>query len=186
MRAAVIDIAVVALAALFLQASPARALDEVRVGVLAQGFGGWSPDKEQGVSVNLEALFQSPEFLRAIGSPRPLIGASIATDSDATSRIYAGLEWKAYLARKFFVAGTFGAAVHNGEADAFDPAVDLPRVNDTQFLGCRALFHLGADVGYDLTDRIGASVHWQHMSNAGLCADNEGLDNLGLRFGYRF
>ena len=167
---------------------PAQAggVDEVRAGVLAQSFGGWSPDKEQGVGINLELLFASPDFLRAVGSPRPHIGGSIATDGDATSQIYAGLEWKAHLAQRLFVAGSLGGAVHNGETDAFDPAVDLPRLNNTLFLGCRALFRIGADLGYDITENVSASINWSHLSNAGLCDDNEGLDNLGVRLGYRF
>lgn len=187
MRAVKIFRAALVLATSLLSATSAIAgVDEARLGVLAQGIGAWSPDKEQGVGVNVELLFDSPEFLEFIGSPRPLIGAIIAMDSDATSQGYAGLEWKAYLARRFYVAGTTGVSVHNGETDAFNPAVDMSRLTNTQFLGCRALFMIGADVGYELTDRISASVRWQHISNAGLCSDNEGLDHIGLRLGYRF
>jgi len=188
MRHAIKEIVIVALAAAVIIAPTARAggIDEVRIGAFAQGEGGWAPAKEQGVGINIEALFAAPGFLRVLGAPRPHIGASIATDSDATSQIYAGLEWKAHLARRLFVAGSLGGAVHNGETDAFDPAVDIPRLNNTQFFGCRALFRLGADIGVDLTDRVSASVHWDHISNAGLCVNNEGLDNLGIRLGYRF
>ena len=168
--------------------SPAHAggIDEARLGAMAQGIGGWAPDKEQGIGVNLELLFKSPEFLKGIGAPRPLIGAMIATDSDATSAVYLGFEWKQYFGSKAFIAGTLGGAVHNGETDTFDPIADMNRFGNTQFLGCRALFLLGADIGVDLTDKISASVHVQHMSNAGLCDDNEGLDHLGVRVGYRF
>lgn len=166
--------------------SHAQGIDEARFGVTAQSVGGWSPSVEQGAGINLELLFVSPEFLRAIGSPRPLIGANIATDSDATSQFYLGVEWKAHLTRRFFVAGMVGGAIHNGETDAFDPAVDIGRLNNTLFLGCRALFRLSADVGYDISERISASVHMSHISNAGLCDDNEGLDNLGVRVGYHF
>lgn len=164
----------------------AGGVEEARVGVLAQGIGGWSPDLEQGASINLELLFKSPQFMRVLGSPRPVIGASIATDSDATSQVYMGFDWKAYLAQRIFVSGMLGGAVHNGETDPFDPIADASRATNTLFLGCRALFHLGADVGYDLTERVSASAHWQHISNAGFCDENEGLDNIGLRFGYKF
>ena len=164
----------------------AQGVDEARVGVTAQSVGGWSPDVEQGAGINLELLFVSPEFLRAIGSPRPLIGANIAMDSDATSQFYLGFEWKAHLTQRFFVAGMLGGAIHNGETDPFDPVADAGRINNTLFLGCRANFRLSADIGYDVSERISASVHWSHMSNAGLCDENEGLDNLGLRVGYHF
>ncbi len=173
---------------LILSVAPAQAgnIEEMRVGVLAQGRYGWSPKIENGASINLELLFKSPEFMRVIGAPRPVIGASIATDRDATSQIYAGVEWRRYLTRGLFVAGMVGGAIHNGETDTFDPIADAARVNDTVFYGCRALFRLGTDIGYDLTERVSASFHWEHISNAGLCDDNEGLDNMGLRIGYRF
>jgi lipid A 3-O-deacylase len=182
------DITMIALAAWFFHATPAHAgaVDEARIGVLAQGVGGWSPDMEHGVGVNLELLFKSPDFMSVIGSPRPVLGVSIATDKDATSQAYAGFEWKTYLTRRFFAAGMLGGAIHNGETDPFDPVADAARFTNTQFLGCRALFRLGADFGYDLTERVSASFHWDHISNAGLCVDNEGLDNIGMRIGYRF
>ena len=164
----------------------AQPIDEARVGLTAQGFGGWAPDFEQGAGINLELLVKSPDFLSAIGSPRPLIGANIATDGDATSQFYAGFEWKTYFAPRFFAAGMLGGAIHNGETDPFDPIADANRASTTQFLGCRALFRLGADIGYDITSRVSASIHWSHISNAGLCDENEGLDNLGARIGYRF
>lgn len=167
-------------------AAHAGAIDEVRAGVTAQSFGGYSPDKEDGAGVNAEVLFASPYFLHGVGAPRPHIGVMVATDPDATSQVYAGLEWKANISRRFFVAGSVGGAVHNGETDTFDPAVDLPRLDETLFLGCPVLFRLAADVGVEITEKIAASITWSHISNAGLCDDNEGLDNLGVRVGYKF
>lgn len=188
MRAMFSRTGAVVLVGLFLGAGAAHAgvIDEARVGVLAQGVGGWAPDKEQGVGLNFELLFKSPEFLKVVGAPRPVIGVTAATDSDATSHIYAAFEWQAHLTDRFFVAAAAGGAIHNGETDPYDPAVDAARADSTQFLGCRALFHLSWDVGYDFTRRVSASVHWQHISNAGLCENNEGLDHLGVRLGYHF
>lgn len=161
-------------------------VDEMRGGVLAQDCCGGGSNKEEGVSINLEALFSSPRFLSVVGAPRPLIGASIATDGAATSQLYGGLEWKLEFSERFFVAGTFGATVHDGETDRFDPVADADRVRDTVFYGCRVLFRIGGDLGYEFTERVSASLHWNHISNAGLCEHNEGLDHLGLRMGYRF
>lgn len=159
-------------------------VDEVRAGVYAQSCCGFGSSKEQGAAINAEALFDSPSFLSVLGSPRPLIGATFATDSDATSQIYSGLEWQVDVSRWFISAGV-GVAVHNGETDQYDPVADAARVNHTVFYGCRALFRLAGDVGYRLTDNISASVHWNHISNAGLCNENEGMDQLGLRLGFR-
>ena len=157
--------------------------DEVRGGLLLQSVGPFSSDKESGVGINGELLFKPLEGLSFIGAPRPHIGFSIATDSDATSQGYFGLTWEQHLGRKFFVNAGFGGAIHNGETD-FDP-LD-PNINTTKYLGCRALFRLSGGVGYMLTDRVSASVHLDHISNAGLCDENEGLDNTGLRLGYKF
>lgn len=158
-------------------------IDEAIVGVMAQGLGPFGSDKEQGAGVSGEVLFTSPSFLEAIGSPRPQLGFSYATDPDATSQFYLGLEWRTHVAEKLFVAASFGGAIHNGETK-FDPIADADRVENTTFLGCRALFRVGADVGYEVTKRVRASVHFDHNSNAGLCQVNEGLDNFGVRLGF--
>jgi lipid A 3-O-deacylase len=147
---------------------------------------GFGSSKEDGAAINAEALFSSPRILTVLGAPRPLIGATIATDSDATSQVYTGLEWKLELGSKWFVAVSPGFSIHNGETDMFDPIVDAGRVDETVFYGCRVLFRIAGDVGYRLTDRISASFHWNHISNAGLCTDNEGMDQIGARLGLRF
>ena len=161
-------------------------VDEIRGGVLIQGQGGWSPDKEDGVSLNAELIFRSPNFLKYVGSPRPVVGASIATDEDATSHIYVAAEWKFDLTDRFFIAAHGGGAIHDGETDPFVFENDQDRIFTDNFFGCRTLFRIGGDIGYRLTERSSVSVHWQHISNANLCADNEGLDNIGLRYGYKF
>lgn len=167
-------------------ASAQGLIDELRGGVAAQGFGGQGVDKEQGAAVNGEVVFRSPEFLSVLLAPRPIVGATIAVDSDATSQIYAGLDWRFDLTERFFINGGVGGALHNGETGPFDPAVDMDRGGHTVFLGCRALFRLSADAGVRVTRRINASVYWAHLSNAGLCDPNEGLDNLGVRLGLEF
>ncbi len=159
---------------------------ELRGGVVAQGWGGQGVDKEQGAAVNGEVVFRSPDFLSVLLAPRPVVGATIAFDSDATSQIYAGLDWRFDLTDRVYVNGGVGGALHNGVTGPFDPAIDTGRQNHTVFLGCRALFRLSADAGFRVTERINASVYWAHLSNAGLCKPNEGLDNLGLRLGWAF
>ena len=167
-------------------ASAQSIVEEVRGGILAQACCGFGSNKEKGVGINAEAQFKSPRFLSVLGAPRPVVGLTVASDSDATSVFYAGLDWRVNLGKKFFVGTTLGGAVHNGETDTYDPIADADRVNETIFLGCRAAFRYGMDLGYWITDRVNMSVHWSHISNAGLCSENEGLDHLGARIGYRF
>ena len=45
---------------------------------------------------------------------------------------------------------------------------------------------IAGDVGYRLTDNLSASFHCNHISNAELCSDNEGLDQMGVRLGLSF
>jgi len=161
-------------------------IEEVRGGVLAQSCCGPGNNREDGVGLNAEIVFASPEFLSFAGSPRPLAGATVATDSDATSHIYAGLEWRFNLHPRFFVSGGGGGAIHNGETDDFDPVADANRLSSTLFFGCRAVFRINGDVGYRINDRFNAMFSWSHISNAGLCRENEGLDHLGFRLGYEF
>lgn len=161
-------------------------IEEARAGVLAQSCCGNGTNKEEGVSLNAEAVFKSPRFLNAIGAPRPLAGVSVATDGDATSQVYAGVEWRVPLINRFFLGANVGGALHNGETDRFDPVADADRVEDTAFYGCAAHFRFGGDLGYEVTERVTASVHYNHISNAGLCSENEGLDHLGARLGLKF
>lgn len=160
-------------------------VDEIRLGVFAQGWGNIGADKEQGVGFNLEAAFASPDFLEVIGSPRPHLGVTVASDSDATNQVYFGLEWQAYLKKRFFASLSLGGAVHDGATKYREPE-DRPRRDSTVFLGCRALFRVAGDIGYDVTERVRFSIHMAHISNANLCSVNEGLDHFGARVGYRF
>ncbi|HXI88122.1 MAG TPA: acyloxyacyl hydrolase [Parvularculaceae bacterium] len=158
-------------------------IDEIRLGVLAHDSGPFTRRKEHGAGINGEIIFKAPRVLKFLGSPRPILGASIATEDGATNAVYAGLAWQVKLPSRFFVEGGAGIAVHDGDTQ-FKPTDK--NINGTIYLGCRALFRLSADLGYRLTDRLSVSAHADHMSNAGLCDDNEGLDNTGVRLGYRF
>jgi hypothetical protein len=53
-------------------------------------------------------------------------------------------------------------------------------------LGCHVLFRESASIGFDVTEtwRIMGTV--EHHSNAGLCDENRGLTNAGVRIGYKF
>jgi lipid A 3-O-deacylase len=176
-------VAVAAGCAALLSAASANPIEELRGGVYAQGCCGFGSDKEQGMAFNGEAVFSSPRFLSVLGSPRPIVGATIASDSDATSQAYAGLDWKLDITSRWFVTAGVGATIHNGETDRYDGVADASRASNTVFYGCRVLFRLAGDVGYRVTDRLSASFHWNHISNAELCSNNEGLDQMGVRLG---
>lgn len=168
-----------------LAASPALAVDieELRVGVAIHDLGPFSTQKEDGIELQGELVFASPEALSWLLRPRPHVGFSIAANGEATSHIYAGLGWRQTLASRIFVEGGLGLAIHDGETD-FD-AGD-PIFADRAYLGCRVLARISGDLGYQVTARFSASVHVSHLSNAGVCNDNEGVDATGIRLGWRF
>lgn len=154
-------------------------LSEIRVGLLAHDQGPFSSNKEDGPDVNLEFLFVSPDLLDAIWSPRPHIGFTGNT-ADDTSQAYLGLTWEWGFWRRAFAEFSLGGAVHDGE-------LTTNIVGRTKKeLGCRVLFRESVAIGYKFAGRHSVMVHLDHMSNAGICVQNEGLENVGVRYGYRF
>lgn len=151
---------------------------EARLGVLSYDSGIFSPQEQTGVVINGEFLFPSPGFLEWLGSPRPYIGFDYAPKSLQTDFIYAGFNWEAYVTKRIYLTGSLGGAVHN--------APNLLNPVAYKALGCRALFHLAAGVGYDITDHVTVQLYADHFSNANTCPRNAGQEAAGIRFGYRF
>lgn len=174
-------IAAVSAAVLFV-AQPVRAqslIDEVKLGILYHDapnlWSGFRLERE-GADINLEVLFR-PSFPLLIGSIRPVIGGSVSTQGD-TSHAYAGLRWQVEMPLGLFFGLGLGAAVHDGHT--------LPDKTDRKALGSRALFHIPAEIGWRFDGRNSISVYFEHTSNASLTRHNEGMDRVGLRYGYRF
>jgi len=158
--------------------SPYGWLSEVRVGAMLHDQGPFSSHKEDGVDANLEILFRSPQFLDFLWSPRPVIGGHFHSDGD-THQAYAGLTWDWDIwGDDVFIEFNLGGAYHTGEEETGDP--------DRKELGCSVLFHLATDLGYRITENHAVMIHFSHISNADLCDSNEGLENVGIRYGYRF
>ena len=152
-------------------------LSELRLGVMAHDVGIFGRKEEDGVNVNVELLFNSPELLSTIWSPRFHAGFSI-NSSDSTNQTYIGLTWSWDFLDKMFAEASLGGAVHDGET--------LTIRNDRKSLGCKVLLRESVAVGYSISKAHSVSVMLDHISNAKLCKSNEGLDSLGMRYGYRF
>jgi lipid A 3-O-deacylase len=173
----------------FVLAGPAAAqqtkiIDELKLGVLDHDVGFLDHHVESGADVNVEMLFTPPPVLRAIGSPRPMIGADINT-AGKTSDGYFGLTWGIKLIQSLFgwdhgvfLNGGLGGAVHDGYIDSAPPG--------RKKLGSPVLFHLDAELGLDLTPRTSISIFVDHMSNADLATHNAGMTNAGARLGVKF
>lgn len=151
---------------------------EVKGGVLAHDVSGlWSGFKrESGADANLEIIL-SPMGELWGGEVSPAFGLSVNAGSD-TSKLYGAARWETDLGQDGFFAFGVGGAVHNGETK-------LVR-SDKKALGSKALFYFPIELGYRFDEQRSVSLFFDHVSNAWLASPNEGMDTLGIRFGYRF
>lgn len=133
---------------------------------------------EDGVDIGGEVLFTSPDFLSFAWSPRPHLGVHVNTAGD-TSQAYWGLTWS--LEPKgdgVWFAFSLGGSVHDGEID--DDS------GEQKSLGTRVLLRESVELGVVFSEHHRFSILFDHVSNAGIGERNQGLDTLGLRYGYRF
>jgi hypothetical protein len=181
-RAAVIVGLAVALAAsLANDASANDLLYALKVGVLAHDVPDlWSgfQVEHNAADINIEAQFAAAWAL-PWGAIRPVIGGSINTRGD-TSDGYIDARWQGDLPSGVFFGLGLGAAIHDGEIGGVNSD------SDKKWLGSRVLFHIPIEFGYHLDQHSDVSVYFEHMSNAYTQKYNEGMDRIGLRYGYRF
>ena len=170
------------LAAFTLPASAQQArpfIDEARVGILAHDvpnlWSGFSLETRR-PDLNGELIF-SPSVLFLGGTVRPVVGGSWNTDH-GTSKVYADARWESNTGLGVFFGLGVGAAVHNG--------VLGPTSMDHKALGSPVLFHFPAEIGYRFEGGHTLSLYFEHDSNAHLARYNEGLDDLGIRYGFKF
>lgn len=159
--------------------SPPRFVSETRLGIVAH-----DPDSPEsgGADLNAEILFAQPfaaddpawnAFI-----PRPHLGTTLSFNGK-TSFAYAGLTWTVDVWRGLFAEASFGGAVNNGETGSNVPIDRSP-------LGCNVSFRESGSLGYRFTENWSLMATIEHYSNAGLCDDNRGMTNFGVRLGYRF
>lgn len=154
-------------------------VSEFKIGLLAHDV----PDLWSGFQletdapdINIEVIFaRYVPFLG--GRIQPALGASINTDG-ATSHAYLDARWQFETPSGLFFAIGLGAAIHDGETRPTEP--------DMKALGSRVLFHIPAEIGWRFDAHNSISVYFEHTSNAYTQDYNEGLDRLGVRYGYRF
>lgn len=172
--------------ALFATVGPAQSsaaggnssVSEIRLGAAIHDSGPFSHGKENGADINGEVLFRDLGWLNGWhGELRPHLGATINTAGD-TSALYFGLTATFDLTKLLFVEGSVGGAAHNGKHHSTDP-------NRKEF-GCTVLFRESAGFGVKVSQKSNVMVYLDHISNANICSKNEGMETLGVRYGYRF
>ncbi len=173
--------ALIALGAASSGASAEDMLYALKIGALAHDVPDlWSgfQVEHNAVDINIEAQFKAAWAL-PWGVIRPVIGGSINTRGQ-TSDGYIDARWQGDCPSGLFFGLGLGAAIHDGEigGEGSDP--------DRKWLGSRVLFHIPMEVGYHLDEHNDVSVYFEHMSNAYTQKYNEGMDRIGVRYGYRF
>lgn len=152
---------------------------ELMIGALAHDVPDlWSGFRREpsSIDINVEAKL-SPAMALFFGTLRPAVGATINTEA-ATSHVYVDARLNYDLSERVFFGLGVGAAVHDGNTGREDP--------DRKALGSRLLFHIPFELGYRLDAHNSISAYFEHTSNAYTQKYNEGMDRLGVRYGYRF
>jgi hypothetical protein len=152
-------------------------ISEIRGGLLAHNvshvFG--YPSREEGLDGNVEILF-APAGRLLGGAIRPALGGTVSFAGN-TNLAYADLRYERETPSGIFFDLGLGAAVHDGPLDGR---------GDRKALGSRVLFHVPLELGWRWDRHNSVSLYFEHASNAGLADENEGMDNIGMRYGYRF
>jgi lipid A 3-O-deacylase len=153
-------------------------IHEFKVGFLKHDVDNlWSSfSRESGWDLDLELSF-TPSVELWGGKVRPALGGSL-NSSGHTNNIYLDGRWEYELNESLYTAVGIGLTVHNGEKHLIR--------NDRKALGSKLLLHFPIELGYRLDDHNSISAYFDHMSNGYTQSENEGMDSLGLRYGYRF
>lgn len=173
---------IVAVAGVILPVDTAQAerrspLKELVVGYGSHDVGVFGRKKEGGGDVNMELRFLPFEFAlwRWIFSPTPHIGLHFNTAGD-TNQVFIGGNWLFDIGAGFFAGGSLGFAAHDGELDS-----DTRGRKD---LGMSILFRESIEIGYRFNEGNAISLMLDHISNASIDDQNEGMDTVGVRYAF--
>lgn len=161
-------------------------LDELRAGAFFHGaYQGFVPTSltwnfSHFEDVKFSALFASPHIdaITWYGQIRPEIGATVNL-AGKESLVHANLNWQIPLFDSpVYLELGLGAALTTGSLTGA-PA-------GTRNFGCRVNFYETAGIGVNLSENVTATLVYEHTSNLGMCAANDGLSNLGVLVGFKF
>lgn len=148
--------------------------------------------KEEGPDVQVEVLWNSPNWLKFAFSPRSGVVASVNTQG-VTSFAGVGLDWTFPVSKKITIDPYLGYVIHNGDPleNPYAPADSARRAKlnaEELALGSRDLFHLGFAVGYRHGETWTSYLVYEHLSHRHILggSKNQGIDNVGIRLGRNF
>jgi lipid A 3-O-deacylase len=187
-------VGLLALGAALAAAGPANAgIDEVHVGVMDHNIcvtNCKNADKEGSPNVEFQVSFDSPEMLHWAFSPQPYVMASVSTTGDTSFGGF-GLEWRWQFADHWAVEPGVGYVLHDGENNNKYPngTPESQAFSDEHvLLGSRDLFRTSLGLTYDMDGPWEVQALFEHLSHGQILGNgrNQGLDELGIRVGYRF
>ena len=160
-------------------------LYEVKQGVLAHDRGWFGKNREGfGPDYNFELMFKSPNILKKIWSPKPIIGLT-QTSTGGSSLYYGGITWDANITKNWFVTGTTGIAYTNGLKKL--PQGQVATGDKKIQFGSKWLHRGAIELGWNFYGNDTISLMFSHVSHGSILSDkNHGMDEFGIRYGYRF
>jgi lipid A 3-O-deacylase len=181
-----------AASALALVSTPALADDrgtEFRFGVTAHDL---ADHVEDGPNYTIEALFETPDFLDFIGSPRQYIYGSFNSNG-LTNFGATGFAWDFAVAENISFEFKTGLSYNDGveDIDPNAPPGDPNRIRlatTRALMGNSILFHNSIGLDMDVSDNWAVGIYYEHISHGQILASgrNQALDNAGVRVSYRF
>jgi len=158
---------------------------EVKQGILAHDRGWFGKNREGfGPDYNFELMFKSPNILKKIWSPKPIIGLT-QTSTGGSSLYYGGITWDANITKNWFVTGTTGIAYTNGLKKL--PQGQVATGDKKIQFGSQWLHRGAIELGWNFYGNDTISLLFSHVSHGSMLSDkNHGMDEFGIRYGYRF
>ena len=160
-------------------------LYEVKQGILAHDRGWFGKNREGiGPDYYFELMFDSPRILKKIWSPKPIIGLT-HTSTGGSSLYYGGITWDANITKNWFISGTTGIAYTNGLKKL--PQGQVATGDKKIQFGSQWLHRGAIELGWNFYGNDTISLMFSHVSHASMLSDkNHGMDEFGIRYGYRF
>lgn len=155
-------------------------ITQAEIGFAYHDAGVFGRHKEPGGDFDGEIRFLPIEWLDFMASPRPHLGIHVNT-SGATNQIFTGITWEFWFWDNFFIDPSFGLSFNDACCLDHGPPADSKQ------LGSHVLFREAVDLGWNFSGPHSVSILLDHVSHGHILAsENEGMDTLGIRYGYRF
>lgn len=164
-------------------------VSELRAGAMLHDFETWTmlvpepPTIDYGKwqNLNFEVLFNPPDSVVTdwLGKPRIAFTTNLNyVGKESTASLSAVWHIPIFDSPVFFEP-VLGGTIHNGHLR------DAPA--GRRNLGSRYLFHLGFNIGIDVSDTMTAMFSLEHSSHLWLAgaSTNDGLNRMGFRLGWK-